>query len=151
MTKNSPGESPLFTYFNEIGIIAQLSSALFEKTLPEGLNNSQFSVLNWFSRVDSQATPGRLATAFQVTAGAMTNTLKKLESKGLVKIEPDEFSGRKKKVTITAQGELVREQAIAAAAPLFKEFAENFPQENIESQLQELRKVREYLDQRRYR
>jgi len=144
-------QSPLFTYFNEIGIIAQLSNALFERNLPDGLNNSQFGVLNWFSRVDSQATPGRLATAFQVTAGAMTNTLKKLESKGLVKVEPDEFSGRKKRVTITVKGKKVREQAIATAAPLFQEFAESFPQENIELQVEQLQKVREYLDQRRYR
>ena len=153
MTKKKatdPSESPLFTYFNEIGIIAQLSNALFERNLPEGLNNSQFGVLNWFSRVDSQATPGRLATAFQVTAGAMTNTLKKLESKGLIKIEPDEFSGRKKKVTITARGKIVRKQAIASAAPLFQEFAENCPQDNIELQIEALQKVREYLDQRRY-
>lgn len=148
---DNPATSPLFVYFNEIGIIAQLSTALFERSLPEGLNNSQFGVLNWFSRVDSQASPGRLATAFQVTAGAMTNTLKKLETKGLVRIEPDEFSGRKKKVTITEQGEKVREQAIAAAAPFFQEFAERFPQENIERQVDQLQKVREYLDLLRYR
>lgn len=154
MTKKksgNPSEATLFAYFNEIGIIAQLSNALFERSLPDGLNNSQFGVLNWFSRVDSQATPGRLATAFQVTAGAMTNTLKKLEAKELVKIEPDEFSGRKKKVTITLKGEEVRKQAIAAAAPLFQEFAASFPQENIELQVEQLQKVREYLDQRRYR
>ncbi|MBL4572496.1 MAG: winged helix DNA-binding protein [Gammaproteobacteria bacterium] len=108
-------------------------------------------MLNWFCRVDSEATPGRLATAFQVTAGAMTNTLKKLNAKGLVKIEPDEFSGRKKKVTITEKGKKVREQAIIAAAPLFQELAENFPQEDIKLQLELLQKVREYLDQRRYR
>ncbi len=148
---DNPAASPLFVYFNEIGIIAQLSAALFERTLPEGLNNSQFGVLNWFSRVDSQASPGRLATAFQVTAGAMTNTLKKLESKGLIRIEPDEFSGRKKKVTITTQGESVRQQAIAAAAPLFQEFAEQFSQEDIVSQIEALQKVREYLDLLRYR
>jgi len=149
VTKKNSSESTLFAYFNEIGIIAQLSNALFEKSLPDGLNNSQFGVLNWFRRVDSQATPGRLATAFQVTAGAMTNTLKKLNAKGLVKIEPDEFSGRKKKVTITEKGKKVREQAIIAAAPLFQEFAENFPQENIELQVELLQQVREYLDQRR--
>lgn len=154
MAKQIPSEtseSPLFTYFNEIGIIAQLSNALFERNLPEGLNNSQFGVLNWFSRVDSEASPGRLATAFQVTAGAMTNTLKKLESKGLVKIEPDEFSGRKKRVTITTQGEAVRKQAIASAAPLFQEFAAKFDHKSIELQVEQLQKVREYLDQRRYR
>lgn len=154
MTKkrqNETSESPLFVYFNEIGIIAQLSSALFERNLPEGLNSSQFSVLNWFSRVDTQAAPGRLATAFQVTAGAMTNTLKKLEAKGLVKIEPDELSGRKKKVTLTREGEKVRAQAIAAAAPLFQEFAEQFDLDNINSQIGDLQQVRKYLDERRYR
>ena len=151
MTKkksSQPSEATLFTYFNEIGIIAQLSNAQFERTLPDGLNNSQFSVLNWFCRVDSQASPGRLATAFQVTPGAMTNTLKKLESKSLVKIEPDELCGRKKKVSMTSKGEKLQKQAVNAAA-LFQEMAKNRPLENIEIQVAQLQKVREYSDQRR--
>ena len=146
---SQPSEATLFTYFNEIGIIAQLSNAQFERILPDGLNNSQFYVLNWFCRVDSQASPGRLATAFQVTPGAMTNTLKKLKSKGLVKIEPDELSGRKKKVSISSRGEKLQKQAVNAAAPLFQEMAKNCPLENIEIQVAQLQKVREYLDQRR--
>jgi DNA-binding MarR family transcriptional regulator len=52
-----------------------------QQNLPAGLTVSQFSVLNWFIRVDNVATPGRLSTAFQVTKGAMTNTLKKLHEK----------------------------------------------------------------------
>ena len=147
---SQPSEATLFTYFNEISIIAQLSNAQFERILPDGLNNSQFSVLNWFCRVDSQASPGRLATAFQVTPGAMTNTLKKLKSKGLVKIEPDELSGRKKKVSITSRGEKLQKQALNAAAPLFQEIAKNCPLENIEIQVAQLQRVREYLDRRRY-
>ena len=152
MTKkksSQPSEATLFTYFNEIGIIAQLSNAQFERILPDGLNNSQFYVLNWFCRVDSQASPGRLATAFQVTPGAMTNTLKKLESKGLVKIEPDELSGRKKKVSISSRGEKLQKQAVNAAAALFQEMAKNRPLENIEIQVAQLQKVRGYSDQRR--
>lgn len=145
----SPANSPFFVYFNEIGIIAQLSGALFQRALPAGLNNSQFAVLNWFSRVDSEASPGRLAKAFQVTPGAMTNTLKKLEAKGLVRIEPDESSGRRKKVTLTEAGEALRRSAIAAAAPLFQEFAERFPAADIERQIEELAQVREYLDRQR--
>ena len=152
MTKkksSQPSEATLFTYFNEISIIAQLSNAQFERILPDGLNNSQFSVLNWFCRVDSQASPGRLATAFQVTPGAMTNTLKKLESKGLVKIEPDELCSRKKKVSMTSKGEKLQKQAVNAAAALFQEMAKNRPLENIEIQVAQLQKVREYSDQRR--
>ena len=153
MTKkksSQPSEATLFTYFNEISIIARLTIAQFERILPDCLNNSQFSVLNWFSRVDSPASPSRLATAFQVTPGAMTNTLKKLKSKGLVKIEPDELSGRKKKVSITSRGEKLQKQALNAAAPLFQEIAKNCPLENIEIQVAQLQRVREYLDRRRY-
>lgn len=141
----------LFAFFNEIGIIAQLANNLFARSLPGGLTQSQFSVLNWFVRVDSEASPKRLATAFQVTPGAMTNTLKKLEEKGLVRIEPDAHSGRQKRVTMTAAGSAQREQAIAAAEPLLAEFAGQFPPEHLARTLEELRAVRSYLDERRYR
>ena len=140
----------LFAFFTEVGIISQLSSALFENVLPEGLNQSQFQVLNWFIRVDTEATPGRLAKAFQVTGGAMTNTLKKLESKQLVKIEPDPDSGRKKRVTITPLGREMRDRAIGATTPLLVELCENLDAKKILSQIKALSEVREYLDSRRY-
>ena len=142
--------SIVFNFFTEVGIISQLSTSLFERALPDGLTSSQFSVLNWFSRVDNEASPGRLATAFQVTAGAMTNTLKKLEAKGLVTIEPDVSSGRQKKVTRTAKGEETRNRAIEAAAPVFEEFALLFGATEIPQQLPVLQKMRKYLDERRY-
>lgn len=141
----------LFGFFNEIGIISQLASNMFERQLPEGLTNSQFGVLNWFHRVDNEATPSRLATAFQVTGGAMTNTLKKLEAKGLIKVEPDATSGRQKRVTITKQGSAMREKAIRSAAPLLAEFAQAFSVNTIEKQTRQLQKVRQYLDEYRYR
>jgi len=151
-SKSSPtDEATLFVFFNEIGIISQLTSVLFERSLPDGLNSSQFGVLNWFARVDSEASPGRLATAFQVTGGAMTNTLKKLADKGLVKIEPDASSGRKKRVTITAKGVAMREKAIASAGPMLQEIAEEFSVGKIAKQLKELQKIRQYLDEYRYR
>ena len=149
-SKKVDTDAVMFGFFNEIGIISQLTSSMFERNLPENLTNSQFSVLNWFHRVDTQATPGRLATAFQVTGGAMTNTLKKLAAKGLINIEPDEFSGRKKRVTITPKGTALRSKAIASATPLFEEFAQQFPAAKVEKQLKELRKIRQYFDQRRY-
>jgi len=146
---NSSKGDAVFTYFNEIGIISQLSTVLFEQSLSEGLTLSQFSVLNWFVRVDVEATPGRLARAFQVTGGAMTNTLKKLESKGLVKVEPDKNSGRRKRVTMTRKGNQVRDGAIKAVAPLLRDFSERFPVEKLGRQTLQLAKVREYLDERR--
>ena len=146
----SDATSILFTFFNEIDIISQLSGKLFESQLPDGLTSSQFGVLNWFHRVDDEATPKRLAVAFQVTGGAMTNTLKRLQSKGLIKVVPDPNSGRQKKVTITAKGRKMRDKAIASASPVFEEFAKEFPVAQLETQLNTLRKVRQYLDAYRY-
>ena len=141
----------IFSFFTEVAIIAQLSTNLFERQLPDGLTNSQFGVLNWFHRVDNEATPGRLATAFQVTPGAMTNTLKRLEAKGLIKIEPDASSGRRKLVTITSKGRKMREKAIVSAAPLLAEFVQAFAPATIARQTKDLAKIREYLDEYRYR
>ncbi len=152
MAKSRTDADPiLFTYFNEISIISQLAGTIFERSLPDGLTNSQFGVLNWFVRVDVEATPTRLATAFQVTGGAMTNTLKKLEAKGLVKVEPDANSGRQKRVTLTRAGRKLRDKAIACAPPVLAEFGEKFSLARIEKQTRELQKVRQYLDEYRYR
>ena len=135
-----------FEFFNEIGIIGQLGSNRMQRTLPHGLNQSQFSVLNWFVRVDDQATPTRLARAFQVTRGAMTNTLAKLSSKGFVQIEPDPESGRSKIVTLTARGRRAREAAIAALGADLDEFLSAFPVARLQKVLPLLREARAFLD-----
>ena len=140
----------LFTFFNELNIISQLSNSMLERNLPDGLTASQFSVLNWFVRVDNVATPGRLSTAFQVTKGAMTNTLKKLREKQLVTVEPDRASGRRKIVRMTRRGRKVRDTAITATYPLLAEFAQVFDIMEIKHQLIAIQKVRMYLDERRY-
>jgi DNA-binding MarR family transcriptional regulator len=139
-----------FGFFTEIGIINQLASNAFEKDLPLGLTVSQFSVLNWFSRVDIEATPGRLAIAFNVTKGAMTNTLKKLEEKGFVDIRADENSGRRKLVTMTERGAAARLEALKSVEPLLAELLTTFSKSDIEASLPFLQKLRIYLDERRY-
>jgi DNA-binding MarR family transcriptional regulator len=141
----------LFSYFNELGIISQLSTSMFERNLPEGLTISQFGVLNWFVRVDSQATPGRLSTAFQVTKGAMTNTLKKLQAKQFISVEPDASSGRRKIVRLTPEGRQIRDKAIGAAFPLMKEFTRVLDFAEIKQQMAMIKKIRMYLDEYRYK
>lgn len=152
MTKENQGKDieTLFSYFNELNIISQLSNGIFEQNLPAGLTVSQFSVLNWFIRVDNVATPGRLSTAFQVTKGAMTNTLKKLHEKKLISITPDPNSGRSKIVRLTKKGQGVRDSAIAGISPLLEEFAQSFPNSDIKKQIKTIKKVRKYLDDYRY-
>jgi DNA-binding MarR family transcriptional regulator len=135
-----------YRFFNEIGIVAQLSSNQMQRNMPHGLTLSQFSVLNWFVRVDDFATPGRLTRAFQVTKGAMTNTLGKLVGKGFVTIEPDPESGRRKIVRLTSAGRSARDEAIVASRSNLLELLAQFPIERVRSALPFLAEVRAYLD-----
>ena len=152
-SSNTQGNAELemvFTLFNEIGIVAQLSGNQFERVLPDGLTRSQFTILNWLCRVDDQATPGRLARALEVTRGAMTNSVKKLKSKGLVTVTPDETSGRQKIVRLTEKGRTIRNQSIAATHPLLVQMSEDLGVGQIKKILPFLQQIRVYLDERRY-
>lgn len=148
-SKTEPDLQNAYRFFNEIGIIAQLSSNQMQRTLPHSLTLSQFSVLNWFVRVDAQASPGRLARAFQVTKGAMTNTLRKLSDKGFVSVEEDPDSGRSKIVRLTQAGAEARRAAVAAAYPLLEGFLERFDKHQIADLLPLLEDIRSHLDDQR--
>lgn len=141
----------VFQVLNEIGIIGQLSRAAFEKLLPEGMFISHFSVLNHFVRLDQPSSPARLAAAFQVTRGAMTNTLQWLEARKLVSIRPDPEDGRAKIVTITARGRRLRDEAVAATSPLGALIAKEFGTGRLADMLPTLRAFRIFLDENRGR
>ncbi|WP_340161356.1 MarR family transcriptional regulator [uncultured Hoeflea sp.] len=138
-----------FGFFNEIGIIAQLSGMALEKAMPEGMTMAQFSVLNHLCRVGDGWPPQRIARAMQVTKGAMTGTLKHLEGKGLVVIVPDESDGRAKRVTISPEGRAMRDACIGAVAPLMQDMMQEFPEDEIGKTVPVLAAVRAWLDARR--
>lgn len=142
-------QSVVFHLFNEIGIIEQLSKAQLEKVLPDGLKAPQFGVLNRFCRLGDNETPQSLASAFQVTKGAMTNTLTRLSDRGLVKIKPDPVDGRSKRVFITAKGRNVRNDSIAAVGEVFSNLNEAITIDEIKQALPFLNKLRVHLDNNR--
>ncbi len=148
MTKN-PRTPSLFQFFNEIGIIDQLSRAKLERVLPDGLKISQFAVLNHLVRLDGKWSPARLANAFQVTKAAMTNTLQRLDSRGLIKIEADPDDGRAKLVSLTVAGREMREQCIGNIEPFLADINQQFSQERILDALPLLEEIRIYLDEHR--
>jgi DNA-binding MarR family transcriptional regulator len=106
-----------FTFFNEIGIIGQLSRAILESRLPDGMLISHFSVLNHLIRVEDGRTPQDISTAFQVPKTSMTHTLAVLEKHNLVEMKPNPKDGRSKNVWITATGREFRDHAIAGIDP----------------------------------
>ncbi|MEM7405679.1 MAG: MarR family transcriptional regulator [Pseudomonadota bacterium] len=139
-------EQLLFAFFNEIGIIAQLGRAQFERVLPHGLKISQFSVLNHFVRLERDSTPARLARNFQVTKGAMTNTLGRLHALGFVDISPDPRDGRGKRVRITCAGRAAHAACVQSITPGLTELASTFAPEQFRAALPLLQSLRAYLD-----
>lgn len=147
--KNNSQDPVLFRFFNEIGIIEQLARTKMESRMPDGINLSQFSVLNHLVRLEGQWSPLRLAKAFQVTKGAMTNTLQRLEARELVKIRTNPTDGRAKIVTLTQAGRNMREACVQAIAPMLEDIEKEFGSDAVSQTLPTLKKVREYLDAHR--
>ncbi len=139
----------VFAFFNEIGIIEQLSRNRAEKRFPDGLKISQFSVLNHLIRVTPQASPAQLASAFQVTRAAMTNTMKRLVELNYITVSPDPEDGRGKLVTITDAGRDAHARAITALRSDFEECIEALGAQGFTDALPFLRAVRMYLDEHR--
>lgn len=145
-------DSPVaFQVLNEIGIINQLAGTLLERRLPDGLRLAHFGVLNHFVRLGGEQSPLSLARAFQVTKGAMTNTLQRLEARGYVEVRPDPGDGRAKLVSITDEGRRIHAQAVESVAPLVAEMREVIPDSRFAEALPFLRDLRGYLDAERDR
>jgi len=147
--KHAPPGDAYFRLFNEIAIINQLSSNRAERAMPHGLTMSQFSVLNHFAKGLPPKPPLELANAFQVTKGAMTNTLKQLEGKGFIEIVPHETDKRSKMVSISEKGRQAHLDAQGELTEFFSDFAQAFSSEEIASHLPALEKIRTWLDNNR--
>lgn len=146
MISSDPIYSELFT---EIAIIHQLSSSALQRQLPPGLSLAGFGVLTHLARMPGDWGPSRLAAAFQVTKGAMTNTLQRLAAAGLIVLEPDPGDARAHFVRITPAGQSVREAALAALQPHFNQLAAAVPRHQVRTALPLLSQVRQWLDNNR--
>lgn len=139
----------IFSVFNEIGIINQLTRTLFEQVLPDRITVPHFSVLNHLVRLGDGQTPLHLATAFQVPKASMTNTLQGLEQRGLIRLAPNPKDGRGKLVYLTERGRQFREQAIQLLAPHMQVLSERFDVTTLEPVLPVLQNLRQILDEYR--
>ena len=140
-----------FAVLNEIGIIAQLASAAIEGRLPDGMKLAHFRVLNHFARLGGERSMVRLANAFQVTKGAMTNTVTRLLARGFVAVRPDPHDARAKLVSLTQAGLAARQDAMAAIGGELARLRTAFPSEVWGTALPFLQSLRRWLDTARDR
>ncbi|MEO0357477.1 MAG: MarR family transcriptional regulator [Pseudomonadota bacterium] len=138
-----------FEFFNEIGIIAQLSRALFEARLPNGLLVTHFSVLNHLIRVRDGQTPLAIARAFQTPKTSMTHTLAGLEKHGLIEMRPNPDDGRSKQVWITQAGQAFRNDAMMTMAQSVGSLLSDMPSSYFDEMVPKLRDMRVLLDENR--
>ncbi len=152
-TRNKQGviaqDPALFQLMNEVGIVAQLSQNKASRLLAPDLNMSQFIVLNHMVRVRNEASLTQLAFAMEVTKGAMTNTVSRLESKGYIAVRPDPADGRGKLAKLTAAGRAARNRAVARLGAALTPLATSLPDAELHAALLALRKARVWFDQNR--
>ena len=140
---------PIFAFFNEIGIIEQLSRTQLEAHLPEGLIAPHFGVLNHLVRLGDGRTPLQIATAFQVPKTSMSHTLAVLQKRGLIEMSPNPDDARSKVISITDEGRKVREATITSLIPDFQKVLGHMDPSNFKSALPFLMELRETLDKAR--
>ena len=89
-----------------------------EDTLAEhGLTHGEWSVLGHLRRAEGQRrTPGQLARQSDLSTGAMTNRLDRLEQAGLVRRVPDSTDRRSVQVELTAAGHEAWERSVGVQA-----------------------------------
>ncbi|MBY0305162.1 MAG: MarR family transcriptional regulator [Sphingomonas sp.] len=147
MTATPPNDPLTFEFFNEIGIIDQLSGTIFERALPARMTRAQFTVLNHFVRLGHhERSPAQLANAFQVTRPTITSTLARMARDGLVTIRDDPADGRAKLVSLTDKGRSARESALGAVTPLLPLLEAVIDPQELALVLPVLRRVRIALD-----
>ncbi|PHR91283.1 MAG: MarR family transcriptional regulator [Robiginitomaculum sp.] len=136
----------LFQTFTEIGIINQLARAELKQALPEGMSNAQFETLTHLNRVDGPHGPSQMATAFQVTKGAMTHTLGLLQKNGWVRVETHPTDGRGKTVEITKSGQAKYQEAQQTLYALMGELLAFTSDMDLETLNLNLEKIRVFMD-----
>lgn len=141
----SADESLATALFSEILMLDQLARAILEKALPKGMELSHFMVLNHLARATSERTPAQLASSFNLTRGAMTNTLARLETGGHVHIRPDWDDARRKMVSISPSGRKARDEAMRTMSPAISALVARVGADRVRAALPILRELREEL------
>lgn len=138
-------DSLAISLFSEVLTLEHLIRGRIGRALPKGMELSHFIVLNHLAHVADERRPGQLAEALNLTRGAMTNTLTKLEVAGHVHIRPDWDDARRKLVSISSAGRQARDAALAAVSPILGGASSEVQIEDLRRTMPTLRALRRNL------
>ncbi|MGB3246156.1 MAG: MarR family transcriptional regulator [Sulfitobacter sp.] len=131
--------------FSELLAVDQSVRNRLTRVLPKGMEISHFSVLNNLVWNKGERAPAELAETLNVTRGAMTNTLSKLEWAGYVHIRPDWEDARRKMVGISPAGRQAHQAAVSAITPMINQVVDEIGEEQARAALPILREIRKKL------
>ena len=132
--------------FSEVLASEQLMRGRLSRALPKGMELSHFVMLNYLSWQNKERSPAELARTFNLTKGALTNTLSKLEKYGYIHIRPDWDDARKKLVLISNAGDRARDESVLAITPVLEDVMSKLNKNKLRDGLRFLRELREALD-----
>jgi DNA-binding MarR family transcriptional regulator len=142
-------DRPDVELFQEIGLIDQLANSRLERALPQGLSYAQFGILNHLSRRGEPSSPAQLASALNLTKGAVTNLLQKLEAQELIATTTDPDDGRRKWVSLSDGGGAEHQQCLKRLRPLMEEMRAAIGEDDFKAVIPFLKQLRLWLDQNR--
>ncbi len=110
----SMAQETLYTYLERIETL--MRAQLWQSAHEEGLQPIQLQMLDYLGRCNRYSNhSAAVAAYFQLTKGTVSQSLKALETKGLIRREPDAADRRKVHWHPTAEGEAVLARALPPA------------------------------------
>ncbi len=100
------------------GLSKRLQRSMDETLAEFGLDTGEYKVLGSLSHAGEpyRSTPGRLAKRMELSSGAMTNRLDRMEEAGLVRRLPDVSDRRGVVVELTEEGRATYQRAVGVQA-----------------------------------
>jgi len=142
---------PVLTLFAAVSAAHHAAQRLLEARLPDGYSPPQFAVLERLARLGEGQTPISIADAFGWPKTTMSHTVAVLESRGLVRLEPNPRDGRSKCLWLTPKGRTLAtlgRTAVEADLARVGELAETAEVEQLAADLLSL--AARLSDQRRF-
>lgn len=133
----------------ELLFVNHLARDKLSKVLPSGMELSQFLVLLHIAQLDDETGPAKLADAFNVTRGAMSNTLSRLERQNLITVRPDPLDARRKFIGLSAAGRQTLDDVFGGIRPAFDPILDSKAETDLGKSLELLADLREGLESKR--